>query len=146
MYAVVTVLVAGVYILIALGLLKSVSPVLVHGQELLFGGPIVAEKTWQLLVIGVLLAVALLACWRVRRRSCAEIKLIWLGPMALGIVFCLWLLLRVPHWGILMVWGVTAIIAFIVLLWPYVARWGFGDDEPATDAVEVKPPRHLEPV
>jgi hypothetical protein len=145
-YALVTVVIVAVYIAVALGLLRAVSPVLVHGQEWLFGRAIVADKTWQLLVVGALLGVALLACWRCRRGARAGVKLIWLIPKALGMVFCLWLLWRVPHWGIFKVWVATAVVAFIVLLWPHVARRVFADDEPPYDAADVQPPRRLESV
>ena len=145
LYAVATILILALYLFLGFLFLKYVSAFLIHGQYL-FGGAIVADKTWQLLVIGVLVGLALVALWRGRRRPRTEIEWIWLGPNALGFVFCLWLLWLVPHWGIFKVWVVTAIIAFIVLLWPYVAQKVFGDDELPTGAVDVQPPRRLEPI
>jgi hypothetical protein len=123
LYVLATALITSAFFVILIPVKVAVDRIMVHGQDYLFGSHhVFTDKTWQFGTIVALFGLGGLAVARGRRHHHPQFDWIPLVPKVLAFIFCLALLVIEPHIGILAVWFVTAVIAAIVLLSPFVGR------------------------
>lgn len=94
--------------------------VFIHGRELWSLESIVSQRAWQFGWVVLLLLIGGWLWYRGQRR--ADPQLEWISIVSKGVVFlfCLGLLLREPRLLIFAVWLLAAVIAAVVLSWPYI--------------------------
>jgi hypothetical protein len=119
LYALATLLITLCYFLVLLPVKILIDRVLLYGQDHLFSPhPVFAPRTWQLGVVGLLLAIGVWMVSRGTRNDAARVDNVSVVPKVVTFLFCFGALVVNPHAGLWKVWAVTSAIALLALLWP----------------------------